>query len=137
MTPRIIKTKKDHDAALNHIASLMDSALSKPQRDELELWAALVQSYEREAYPIDPPDPIEAIRFRMEQAGLNQQDLVPYIGSKSKVSEVLSGLRPLSLKMIRALHEGLGIRTDILLNDKGRRVPNGRAGSRSIRSRPR
>ena len=83
--------------------------------DELELWAHLVEEYEEEHYPIDLPDPIAAIRFRMDQQDLKPADLIPYIGSKSKVSEVLNRKRPLSLAMIRKLHSGLGIPAEVLL----------------------
>ena len=79
-----------------------------------------VETYEKERFPIAPPDPVDAIRFRMDQAGLSQRDLVPYLGSKSKASEVLSGKRPLTLSMIRALHDGLGIPSDVLLQ----RIPD-------------
>ena len=83
--------------------------------DELELLATLVELYEAEVYPIPSPDPIDAIRFRMEQQELKQKDLIPFLGSKSKVSEVLSRKRSLSISMIRKLHEGLGIPVEVLL----------------------
>ncbi len=87
----------------------------EPDADRLELLALLVRDYEDKHYPIDMPDPVEAITFRMEQMGLTRKDLERYIGSRSKVSEVLSGKRRLSLSMIRALHEGLGIPAEVLL----------------------
>jgi HTH-type transcriptional regulator/antitoxin HigA len=105
--------------------------LAKPgtaKGDELELLLLLVEKYEEQAFPIDLPDPIAALRFRMEQANLKPKDLVPYIGSKSKVSEVLSGQRPLSLTMIRKLVAGLGIPAEVALRAKpARSAP--RAGS--------
>ena len=117
MKAKVIKNAKEHDAALARIEELMDARPHTPQGDELELLAALVELYEAEAYPIDEPDPMEAIRFRMEQQGLRPRDLVPYIGSRSKVSEVLSGHRGLSLRMIRGLSTGLGIPADVLVRD--------------------
>ena len=91
------------------------SARHPRRRRSSELLALTVESYEKERFPIAPPDPVDADRFRMDQAGLSQRDLVSYLGSKSKVSEVLSGKRPLTLSMIRALHDGLGIPADVLL----------------------
>jgi HTH-type transcriptional regulator/antitoxin HigA len=101
----------------------MDATLGTPEGDELELLVTLVELYEAEAYPIGLPDPVEAIKFRMEQQGLIQRDLVPFFGSRGKVSEVLSGHRPLSLAMIRKLHSGLGIPAEVLLQEPGAEVP--------------
>lgn len=109
MKARILKTEADYEAALAYIESLMDAAPDSPEEEELSLFTLLVEQYEREHYPIDPPDPIDAILFRMDQEGLTRADLVPYIGSQSKVSEVLRRKRPLSITMIRNLHEGLRI----------------------------
>ena len=119
MKPKIIKTEDELEEALERIDVLMDSDPS-PESDEgreLELLAMLVEQYEEVAYPIAKPSPVEAIRFRMDQQGLKQSDLAPYFGGKAKVSEVLNGKRPLSLKMIRALHEGLGIPAEVLLRE--------------------
>jgi HTH-type transcriptional regulator / antitoxin HigA len=113
MKIRILKNEADYEAALSEIEKLMGSAA--PDADRLELLALLVHDYEDKHYPIDMPDPVEAITFRMEQMGLTRKDLERYIGSRSKVSEVLSGKRRLSLSMIRALHEGLGIPAEVLL----------------------
>lgn len=124
MKPRLIKTASDHEEALGRIDELIDLDPS-PGSDEgveLELLATLVERYEDEHYPMGMPDPVEAIKFRMEQAGLKQADLVPYIGSKGKVSEVLSRKRPLSLNMIRKLHEGLGIPAEVLLREPGKEI---------------
>jgi len=114
---RVIKTEADYEAALAAIESLMDldPALGTPEAERLELLTLLVEDYEAKVAPSELPDPVEAIRFRMEQQGLRQRDLVPYIGSASKVSEVLSGKRSLTLSMIRALHAGLGIPAHVLL----------------------
>jgi HTH-type transcriptional regulator/antitoxin HigA len=117
MAPKVIKSEHDYELTLGRIEALMDSEPNTPEGDELELLTALVEIYERERFPIGLPEPIEAIRFRMEQAGLQQQDLVPYVGSRSKVSEILSRKRPLSLRMIRALHRGLGIPAEVLLQE--------------------
>ena len=114
---RIIHNDTEHREALAELNRLLvlDPADGTPEADELDLLALTVESYEKERFPIAPPDPVDAIRFRMDQAGLSQRDLVPYLGSKSKVSEVLSGKRSLSLRMIRGLHEGLGIPLEVLV----------------------
>jgi HTH-type transcriptional regulator/antitoxin HigA len=121
MKARIIKTESDYEQALARIDVLMGCD-PEPETDEgreLELLSMLVEQYEELHFPVDLPGPIEAIRFRMEQGGLKQADLIPFIGSKSKVSEVLSGKRPLSLNMIRKLHVGLGIPAEALLGKSG------------------
>lgn len=115
MKIRVIKNDADHEAALARIDELFDAPEETPEFEELEVWMTLVKAYEDEAHPIPAPSPLEAIRFVMDQRGLRQKDLTPYIGAESKVSEVLSGKRPLSLTMIRKLHEGLGIPLDTLL----------------------
>jgi HTH-type transcriptional regulator/antitoxin HigA len=115
MKPKIIKTDSEYQATLARIEKIFDARPGTPKGDELELLLLLVETYEEKAYPIDPPDPIAALRFRMEQAGLQPKDLVPYIGSKSKVSEVLNGRRPLSLTMIRRLVDGLHLPPEIAL----------------------
>jgi len=117
MNPKLVKTEADYEAALARVSQLMSARPGTSEGDELELWAHLVEEYEEEHYPIDLPDPIAAIRFRMDQQDLKAADLIPYIGSKSKVSEVLNRKRPLSLAMIRKLHSGLGIPAEILLQD--------------------
>lgn len=117
MEPRVIKTEEDHKAALREIEALvlLDPKPGTGKFDRLEVLASLVDVYEKARFPIELPDPISAIRFRMEQQGLSQADLVPYLGSRARVSEVLHGKRALSLSMIRALHRGLGIPTDVLI----------------------
>ena len=117
MRPKIIKTEKEHEAALARVECLMDAAPGSREEEELELWSLLVEQYEKEHFPIEYPDPIEAIRFRMDQLGLLQKDLVEAIGPKSKVSEVLNRKRPLSLPMIRGLHARLGIPAAILVRE--------------------
>lgn len=128
MYPKIIKNDSEYEATLERIELLMDADPGTPEGDELELLVTLVELYEDKTYPIALPDPIEAIRFRMEQAGLNQKDLIPFIGSRSKVSEVLSRQRPLSLAMIRRLHEGLGIPAAVLLQEPGGKLAARTAG---------
>lgn len=123
MRPKVIKTEADYEAALARLDELLDAEPNTPEGDEFELWATLISTYEEEEFPVDLPDPIAAIRFRMEQAGLKQVDLVPFIGSASRVSEVLKGKRSLSLSMIRRLHEGLGILAEVLLQEPGASMP--------------
>jgi len=107
----------------NMAESIMDAKPGTPDMDELELLTALVEMYEDRHYPISPPDPVDAIRFRMEQLGLSQKDMAPFMGNKSKVSEVLSRKRPLTLAMMRALHKGLGIPAEVLLKEPGADFP--------------
>ena len=124
VTPKIIKTEADYQTALARIDELMETESDTPEADELELLVALVDMYEEQQFPIDPPDPIEAIKFRMEQSGLRPVDLAPYLGGKSKVSEVLNKKRPLTLSMIRALHAHLGIPAEVLLQEPGSALPS-------------
>jgi HTH-type transcriptional regulator/antitoxin HigA len=114
---KLIKSTQDHEQALARLMLLMDRDLAPntAENDELDLLAFLIEKYEEEAFPIESPDPIEAIKFRMEQQGLIKKDLVPYFGSASKVTEVLNGTRSLSLNMIRKLSPGLGISADVLI----------------------
>ncbi len=124
MKPKVIKTESEHKAALARIDRIFDAKPGTAKGDELELLLLLVETFEERAYPIDPPSPIAAIRFRMEQQGLEPKDLVPYIGSKSKVSEVLSGRRPLSLSMIRRLVAGLHLPAEVAIRaTKAPRAP--------------
>ena len=134
--PKVIKTAAEYEAALAHVETLMDDATSPAKVEELELFAVLVENYEREHFPIGLPDPIEAIKFRMEQQGLGQKDLVKYIGSQSKVSEVLNRKRPLSIAMLRELHRGLGIPAEVLLQKPGEKLTEPkRKGTTSGRTR--
>ena len=116
MNPKILKTEDEYREALFRVEGLMEAEPGTPEGDELELWSMLVEDYEERHYPIPMPDPVSAIRFRMEQAGMKDADLIPYLGSKSRVSEVLNGKRPLSLTMIRKLHDGLGIPAEVLIS---------------------
>lgn len=117
MKPKVIKNQTEYNVALERIAELMDAEPGTDEFDELELLAMLVDTYESKVHPVDLPDPIEAIRFRMDQSGLKPKDLVPIIGSASKVSEVLSGKRTLSISMMRNFHRELGIPAEVLLQN--------------------
>ena len=123
MQPKVIKTEKEYELALDRIDQLMEAVPDTDEGNEFELLVTLVELYEQQRYPIDLPDAVSAIMFRMEQQGLKQKDLVELIGSKSKVSEVLAGKRPLSLSMIRKLHTGLGIPVEVLLQEPGVELP--------------
>lgn len=122
---KLIKTSEDHEAALKRLEELMlaDPASGTPEDEELELLAFLIEGYEKRTIKIPAATPAEAIRFRMEQAGLKQHDLVPFIGSKGRVSEVLSGKRDLTLAMVRKLHEGLDIPLRSLVRDGSAELP--------------
>lgn len=134
---RPIKTEAEYDAALAEIDTLMDAAGNSQEAERLELLSILVEAYESEHYPIDPPDPVEAIKFRMDQAGLRRKDLEPYIGGRARVAEVLNRVRPLSLKMIRKLNSGLGIPLEALVQpyQLKRRTGKARAGHSRVRTR--
>ena len=119
MVNKLIKTDEEYQAALNRIDELFDAPAGTEEGDKLDLLVHLVEVYEGERYPIPPPDPISAIEFRMEQQALTQRDLIPYIGSRSKVSEVLSGKRPITMRMARALHQHLSISAEVLLQEPG------------------
>jgi HTH-type transcriptional regulator / antitoxin HigA len=112
---RPIRTKRDHEAALKEIERLWGAKTGTPEGDRLDVLATLVDAYEAEHCPIDPPDPIEAIKFRMEQQGLTRRDLEEIIGTRTRIAEVLNRKRGLSIAMIRRLHERLGISADVLI----------------------
>lgn len=133
MKPKIIRTEEAYEGALAFVESLMDAKPGSRQEEELELWSLLIEQYEKEQYPIEDPDPIEAIRFRMDQLGLRRKDLEPFIGPKSKVSEVLNRKRPLSLPMIRSLHRCLGIPAAVLVGEVTLTMVNKPPVSRSKR----
>lgn len=117
---KVIKSENEYHSALAEISALIDRDPDPgtKEADRLELLTLLVENYESHSFPKRVPEPVEAIRFRMEQQNLKQRDLVPYIGSPSKVSEVLSGKRPLTLSMMRALHSHLGIPASVLLRER-------------------
>jgi len=115
MDIRPIKSEQDYEHALARVDELMDAEPDTSEGDELEVLATLVESYEDKQFPIESPDPVEAILFRMEAMDLTRKDLEPYIGSRHRVSEILNRKRELSLNMIRRLHEGLGIPLENLI----------------------
>ncbi len=116
---RPIHSEPDYADALARVETLMDMDRSPAEDDELDVLATLIEVYEDRVFPMDAPDPVEAIKFRMEQLGKTQSDLAPIFGSRAKASEVLSRKRDLTLKMIRALHGHLGIPAEILIRDGG------------------
>ena len=110
-----IRSESDHEAALAEIERLWGAPAGTPEGDRLDVLATLVDAYESEHYPIDPPDPIAAIEFRMEQQGLTRRDLEPMLGSRARVAEVLNRKRDLSIGMIRRLHAQLGVSAEVLI----------------------
>ena len=110
-----IRTENDYHQALERLERIFDAKLGSAEGDELEVLGILIDRYENEHFPIGLPDPIEAIKFRMEQLGYNQNDLANIVGLKSRASEILNRKRKLSLEMIRQLHERLNIPTDVLI----------------------
>jgi HTH-type transcriptional regulator/antitoxin HigA len=113
-----IRTKADYRAALKEIERLMNAQADTPQGERLDVLATLVEAYERKHFPMDLPDPVEAIRFRMEQSGLSPKDLVPMIGQLNRVYEVLGRKRPLTLRMVWRLHRELGIPAESLIKQQ-------------------
>lgn len=126
-----IRTEKDYEAALARIEEIFDAEPDTPEGDELEILATLVETYEKKNYPIGLPDPIEAIKIRMEDLGLDRTDLEDAIGSKGRISEILNRKRPLTLPMVQRLSEKLGLPTEVLaqpypLAETGRKECRGR-----------
>jgi len=115
MNIKVIKTEADYQEALTRLETIFDAKPGSAEGDELEVLGLLIDQYEKEQFPIDMPDPIEAIRFRMEQFGYSQKDLVNIIGLKSHASEIINRKRKLSLGMIRQLHRKLNIPTNVLI----------------------
>ena len=110
-----IRTEKDYEQALAEVEDLWGAKTGTVKGDRLDVLATLIEAYEADHYPMDPPDPIEAIKFRMEQQDLTRKDLEKIFGSRTRVSEVLNRKRGLSINMIRALHQQLGISADVLI----------------------
>lgn len=110
-----IKTRRDYHAAMKEIETLMGAKAGSTEGDLLDVLVILVEAYERQHFPLDLPDPVEAIKFAMEQKGLAAKDLVPYIGRPNRVYEVLNRKRPLTLAMVWKLHAGLGIPAESLI----------------------
>jgi HTH-type transcriptional regulator/antitoxin HigA len=119
MQIRPIRTRIDYRAALKEVESLMDAASATAAGERLDVLVTLIEAYERKHYPLDLPDPVEAIRFVMEQRGLSVKDLEPMIGRSNRVYESLSRKRPLTLKMIWRLHKDLGIPAESLIKPTG------------------
>ena len=110
-----IKSDRDYNESLKRLEEIFDSKKGTPEGDELEILSILIDKYENEKFPIGFPDPIEAIKFRMEQMGYNQNDLAKIVGLKSRASEILNKKRKLTLEMIRQLHDSLKIPTEVLI----------------------
>ena len=110
-----IRAEADYETALAEVERLWGAKSGTPKGDRLDVLATLIEAYEAKQYPMDPPDPIEAICFRMEQKGLTRKDLEPMIGTRNRIAEVLNRKRGLSIEMIRNLHEKLGIAADVLI----------------------
>jgi HTH-type transcriptional regulator/antitoxin HigA len=110
-----IRTEADHAAALAEVEMLWGAKDGTPEGNRLDVLVTLIDAYETLAYPMSPPDPIDAIQFRMEQMGLTRKDLEPLIGTRARVAEVMNRKRSLSIDMIRRLHEGLGISAEVLI----------------------
>ena len=119
-----IRSEIDYRAALRVVSTLVDQDPSPdtPEGERLDVLSTLIEAYERKHYPIDLPDPVEAIKFRMDQAGLSIKDLEPMIGQPNRVYEVLSHKRPLTLRMIRNLNKGLGISAQVLITDNAKQI---------------
>lgn len=116
-----IRTPADHDAALKEIDTLLQSNPGTPEGDRLDILVTLVEAYEARHFPIpEPADPVEVLEYYMESRGLRRADLIPYLGSKERVSEILNRKRNLSIEMIRRLHQGLGIPADLIMGKSAR-----------------
>lgn len=125
MEIRPINAESDYRLALSEIETLMSAGADTPEGDRLDVLTTLVEAYERKHFPMDLPDPVDAIKFRMEQSGLTPKDLVPMIGRLNRVYEVLARKRPLTLKMIRSLNRELDIPAECLLRQPGKDAPRG------------
>ena len=119
---RPIRTKRDYEAALREVERLWGAKTGSRDGDRLNVLAILIDAYEADRYRMDPPDPIEAIKFRMEQQGLTRRDLEEIIGTRTRIAEVMNRKRGLSIAMIRRLHERLGISADVLIRPSRKRV---------------
>ena len=117
MNIKLIKTEQDYQAALNRLEEIFDTPVGSPESDEADILGLLVDEYEKEHYPLEAPDPIEAIKIRMEELNLKQIDLIPEIGGKSRVSEILNRKRRLTIEMIRKLKKRLNLSAELLIGD--------------------
>jgi HTH-type transcriptional regulator/antitoxin HigA len=125
-----IRSEADYERSLAEVERLWGARCGTPAGDRLDVLATLIDAYEAERYPMDPPDPIEAIKFRMEQQGLTRKDLEPMIGTRTRVAEILNRKRALSISMIRRLHARLGISAEVLIR------PSFKKGSRTRATKP-
>ena len=118
-----LRSERDYESALQDVERLWGAKSGTPKGDHLDILATLIDAYETEHHPMDPPDPIEAIKFRMDQQGLTRKDLEGVLGTRTRVSEVLNRKRGLSINMIRQLHKKLGISAEVLIRSiRGRKV---------------
>jgi HTH-type transcriptional regulator/antitoxin HigA len=124
-----IRSESDYEAALTEVKRLWGAKSGSPKGDRLDVLATLIDAYETEHYPMDPPDPVEAIKFRMEQQGLTRRDLEQIIGTRTRIAEVLNRKRGLSIGMIRRLHEQLGISAEVLIRTSRKDNVRRRAGA--------
>jgi HTH-type transcriptional regulator/antitoxin HigA len=119
---RPIRTKRDYEAALKEVERLWGAKTGTRDGDRLDVLATLIDAYEAEHYPMDPPDPVEAIKFRIEQQGLTRRDLEEIVGTRTRIAEIMNRKRGLSIAMIRRLHERLGISADVLIRPSRKRA---------------
>jgi len=117
MTLKLIKTDDEYQEALNRLEEIFDAKIGTPESDEADILGLLIDEYEKKYYPVDAPDPIEAIKIRMEEMDLKQKDLVGVIGGKSRVSEILNRKKKLTVEMVRSLALRLNLSAQILIND--------------------
>lgn len=128
-----IRTQADHEAALKEVENLFDATPGTPEADKLDVLVTLIEVYEAKYYPIpEPNDPVEVLEYYMDSRGINRADLIPYLGSKERVSEVFNHKRRLSLDMIRRLHEGLGIPSDLLIASRAKSQAQSRKGASGL-----
>lgn len=118
MTIHPIHSKSDYEKAIRRIEAIFDAKSGTSEGDELEVLGILAEDYEKRTFPIDAPDPVEAVKFRIDQMGLTQSDLANLVGSKSRASEILSGKRTMSLRVIRILNQKLGIPAEVLIQQE-------------------
>jgi HTH-type transcriptional regulator / antitoxin HigA len=131
---RPIKTNADYEAALARAETLMDAEPNTSQADELDVLATLIEAYEDKHFPMDLPDPVDAIKFHIEHPGLSRKDLEPLIGSRARVAEVLNRRRGLSLAMVRRLNAELGIPAEVLIQERTRAPRHARNSGRRVAS---
>lgn len=117
MRPKVLKNEREHQEALKKVEALWDAPKGGPRAEELELWSSLVEAYEQKHHSVPEPDPIEAVKFRMNQLGLKPADVAKFLGGRGRVSEVLNRKRPLSVSMMRTLYHELHVPAESLLSE--------------------